>query len=323
MRVLGKSGLEVGEVGLGCWQLGGDWGEVPEAEAFAILETAVGAGINFFDTADVYGGGRSERLIGEFCRVHGVRPSIATKHGRMEVYPDGYSAEALRRGVEGSCERLGVSRLDLVQLHCIPTAVLQQGEVFGWLDGLVAEGLLGAWGASVETVAEGLLCLEQPGCASLQVIFNLFRQKPAFELLPAAAKAGVGIIVRLPLASGLLAGKFTADSTFAASDHRNYNRDGEAFNVGETFAGLPFAKGVELADALKGEVPEGVPMAQWSLRWILDHPQVSVIIPGASSTKQVVSNAAASTLAPLGAEAHERLRAFYTQSVADQIRGPY
>jgi aryl-alcohol dehydrogenase-like predicted oxidoreductase len=322
-RALGKSGFEVGEVGLGCWQLGGDWGELDEKTAFRILESAHLNGIDFFDTADVYGGGRSERLIGDFIRGQGIKPTIATKHGRMGLYPDKYSRAALRDGVEASCERLRVDRLDLVQLHCVPTAVLRQGEIFGWLDDLVAEGTARAWGASVESVEQGLLCLEQPGCRSLQVIFNIFRQKPAFSLLPAAAERGVGIIVRLPLASGLLAGKFRAEARFAASDHRNYNRDGQAFNVGETFAGLRFATGVKFADQLKAMVPEGWTMAEWSLRWILDHPEVSVIIPGASSPSQIPTNAAASERPPLNRGIHSELREFYDQHVAREIRGPY
>ncbi|MFP4281239.1 MAG: aldo/keto reductase [Opitutales bacterium] len=322
-RTFGKNGFDVTEIGLGCWQLGGDWGTVSDKQALEVLEAAHLTGVEFFDTADVYGDGRSERLVGEFCRVHGVSPLIATKHGRRGVYPDGYSLEALREGVEGSCERLGVDRLDLLQLHCIPLEVTRRGEICGWLDQLVEEGTLRAWGASVETVEEGLVFLEQPGCRSLQVIFNIFRQKPAFELLPKAAAQGVGVIVRLPLASGLLTGKFTADSTFEGSDHRSYNRDGAAFNVGETFAGLPFEKGVELADELKALVPEGIPMAQWALRWILDHPEVSVVIPGASSPRQAAGNSSASALPPLPTEIHEQLRAFYEESVAAQIRGPY
>ena len=310
-------------MGLGCWQLGGNWGTLTDREGLRIIEAAHLQGIDFFDTADVYGGGRSERLLGEFRRAHGAAMTIATKHGREGVFPDRYTREALVAGIEGSCERLGVDRLDLLQLHCVPTAVLRGGELFGWLNSLQAEGTIRAWGASVETVEEGLLCLEQPGCRSLQIIFNLLRQKPAGELLPRALKQGVGIIVRLPLASGLLAGKFDAGTTFEAGDHRTFNRDGAAFNVGETFAGLPFAKGVELVDALKPLVPASMSMAQWALRWILDHDAVTAVIPGASSPAQVRANAAVSELPPLAEELHEDLRHYYENAVAAHIRGPY
>lgn len=321
-RSLGKTGYEVGEVGLGCWQLGGDWGSISDQQAFAILEAAHLNGIDFFDTADVYGNGRSERLIGEFCHAQGIRPVIATKHGRDGIYPDRYTEEALLAGVEGSCERLGIDRIDLLQLHCIPSEILKRGEIFGWLDALVTEGTIRGWGASVESVDEGLLCLEQPGCCTLQVILNFYRQKPVLELLPKAAAAGVGIIARLPLASGLLSGKFTTNHPFPITDHRNFNRDGKAFNVGETFAGLPFELGVELSDDLRECTPERLPMSQWALRWILDHPQVSTVIPGASTVEQVSSNAAASDLDPLDAAAHEELWNFYQTRVADYIRGP-
>lgn len=322
-RGFAKLGVETSEIGLGCWQLGGDWGSLSDREGLAILEAAHLNGVEFFDTADVYGGGRSERLLGEFCRAHGVRPMIATKHGRVNVFPDGYTREALVEGVEGSCERLGMDRLDLLQLHCVPAAVLERGEIFGWLDELVEEGTLRGWGASVETVEEGLLCLRQPGCSSIQIIFNLFRQKPAGELLPQATEKGVGVIVRLPLASGLLTGKFSIDSRFEESDHRNYNREGAAFNVGETFAGLPFETGLRLADELKPLVPRGMTMAQWALRWLLDHPQVTTIIPGASSARQAAENAAVSGFSPIAPEIHEQLRSFYAESVFSHIRGPY
>ena len=322
-RALGATGAVVGEVGLGCWQLGGDWGTVEEETAFRILETAVEMGVDFWDTADVYGGGRSETLIGRYLKAHPANVFVATKLGRGAIYPNGYTRAAVRQATEQSLRRLGVDVLDLTQLHCIPMAVLQQGQVFDWLRELKQEGKICNWGASVESMDEALVCLEQEGLASLQIIFNLFRQKPIQALFPQAQAKGVAIIVRLPLASGLLSGKFAVDTRFAADDHRSYNRDGQAFNVGETFAGLPFVKGVELANGLKPLVPAGATMAQMALRWILDHEAVSAIIPGASRPEQVRSNAAASGLAPLGEALHARLEGYYQEKVHPFIRGPY
>ena len=323
-RQLGKDGYRIGEVGLGCWQFGGDFGDMQEETAIAIMETAVENGVNFFDTANVYGAGRSENLIGRFLKQCSSPVTVATKFGRGDdVYPDNYSEHIMRRSVEGSLERLGVERLDLLQLHCIPPEVLRKGAVFDWLRKLKQEGLIRQFGASVETVAEGLLCLEQDGLLSLQVIFNIFRQKLAAELLPQAKSRGVGIIVRLPLASGLLSGKFTKNTTFAKTDHRNYNRDGRFFNVGETFAGLPFETGVELADRIKEVLPDGMTMVQLALRWILDHDAVSVIIPGASSPEQARGNAAVSAIPPLPAALHQVLFDMYLKSIHARIRGPY
>ncbi len=325
-RRLGTNGFEVSEVGLGCWQLGPDWGKsMGSEEGHAILQQAVDRGVRFFDTADVYGAGKSESIIGEFLRQCDLPIRVATKFGRSgEVYPDAYSEAAMRKSVEGSLERLGVDALDLLQLHCIPVEVMRQGDVFTWLQRLQDEGLIRHFGASVETVEEGLICLEQEGLISLQVIFNIFRQKLVSELLPQAKAKGVGIIVRLPLASGLLAGKFTKETTFEKNDHRNYNRDGAAFNVGETFAGLPFEKGVELADTLKQSyLPDSMTMVQFALRWILDHDAVSTIIPGASSPAQARSNAEVADLPPLPAALHGKLTDFYRNEVHDHIRGAY
>ncbi|NDR58082.1 aldo/keto reductase [Aliiruegeria sabulilitoris] len=325
-RMLGSKGFEVSEIGLGCWQIGADWGQGVNREiALEILTTAAGQGVRFFDTADVYGSGRSEDLIGQFFKHYeGPEIRVATKFGRgADVYPDGYCEDALRRGVDASRERLGVEALDLVQLHCIPTEVMRQGEIFDWLRKLQQEGAIRHFGASVETVEEGLLCLEQEGLLSLQVIFNLFRQKLVSELLPQAEAKGVGIIVRLPLASGLLSGRYTLETEFAEGDHRNFNRDGAAFNVGETFAGLPYEKGVELADRLKEMLPEGMTLAKMAQRWILDHPAVSTIIPGASAPDQILRNAGASDVAPLPKALHDELTAFYEAEVKDHIRGAY
>ncbi len=229
----------------------------------------------------------------------------------------------MRKSIQGSLKRLGVDSLDLLQLHCIPTAEMQKGDVFDWLRDFKNEGLIKTFGASVESVEEGLLCIEQNGLQSLQVIFNIFRQKLVGELLPQAAAKGVGIIVRLPLASGLLTGKFTKATRFVEGDRRNFNKDGKVFNVGETFAGLPFEKGVELADDLKKYLPEGMTMVQLALRWILDHQAVSTIIPGTSSPEQARNNALAAQLEPLPRELHNKLAEFYTAEVHDFIRGVY
>ncbi len=321
-RVLGKTQIKVSEMGLGCWQMGADWGEVSDDTAFAIMKTAVDQGVTFFDTADVYGNGRSEALIGRFLKETAVHVRVATKFGRT-VYPDGYTEQAMREGVEASLLRLGVEALDLVQLHCIPMAVMQDGRVFDWLRQLKQDGKILNFGASVESVDEAMVCLAHKDLASLQIIFNMFRQKPIQTLLPQAQANDVGIIVRLPLASGLLAGKMSLASTFADSDHRHYNRDGQCFNVGETFAGLRFEKGVALADPLKAWVPDGMTMAQMAMRWILDHEAVSVLIPGASRAAQAMDNARTSDLAPLSEALHDQLSAFYTQHVHEHIRGPY
>ncbi len=314
----------VSEIGLGCWQLGGsDWGDLEDDKAFAILNAAAEAGITFLDTADVYGSGRSEELIGRFLKQTTRSFFVATKLGRGSLYPDNYSEKTLRDATEASLRRLGTDCLDLTQLHCIPPAVLKQGEVFDWLRKLRAEGKIRRFGASVESDEEGMICLQQEGLSSLQVIFNVFRQKPAGELFAEAAKRGVAIIVRLPLASGVLAGKFTAQTTFAAQDHRTYNRDGAAFNVGETFAGIPFPKAVALAEELRSFVPAGWEMAAMAQRWILDHEAVTTVITGASRPEQVFLNASVSDLPPLGPEVHAKLSDFYNTSVASQIRGPY
>jgi len=323
-RQLGKDGFSIGEVGLGCWQFGGDFGQMEEDTAISIMATAVENRVNFFDTADVYGAGRSEELIGRFLKGCTTPVTVATKFGRGgDVYPDNYTEYSLRSSVEGSLKRLGKDRIDLLQLHCIPIGILRKGEVFDWLRRLKQEGLVKQFGASVETAEEGLLCSKQDELLSLQVIFNVFRQKLVSELLPQARAKGIGIIVRLPLASGLLTGKFSKDTKFAETDHRNYNRDGQFFNVGETFAGISFETGVELTDMVKELLPENMSMSQLALRWILDHEAVSVIIPGASSPEQARGNAAISDLTPLPKELHQALSDLYTTSVYKQIRGPY
>ncbi len=310
------------EIGQGCWQLGGgDWGDVSDQQAFSILAQAVESGVNFFDTADVYGNGRSEELIGRFCQETGQQVFVATKLGRLNF--DEYTEAEIRAATEASLQRLQVEALDLTQLHCIPTAVLRQGDVFEWLRKLQQEGKIKRFGASVESMEEAQLCLQQDGLRALQIIFNLFRQKPIETIFEEAKQKSVALIVRLPLASGLLSGKLTRESTFAASDHRNYNRDGQFFNVGETFAGLEFEQGIDLVEQLRPLVPEGLTMAQWAMRWILDFAAVTVVIPGATKVEQVRANAAVTDLPPLSKTAHEQLQAFYAVNVAEKIRGPY
>ena len=324
-RTFGGTGVDVSEIGLGCWQLGGaEWGDVPDEKALAILGAAVDSGVTFFDTAVVYGGGRSESLIGRFLKQSPRDIFVATKLGRMpDLYPDKYTEQGIRKAVEASLGRLGVQALDLIQLHCVPAEVMRRGEIFEWLRKLQKEGAISSFGASVESVDEALLCLAQPGLASLQIIFNIFRQKPIGALFPKAIEKGVAIIVRLPLASGLLSGKFTKDTKFGPSDHRFFNRDGQAFNVGETFAGIPFEKAVELVEEIKAFVPQGSSMAQLAQRWILDYEAVSVVIPGATSVEQAKQNAQASDLPALPPQLHEQLAEFYQTKVEPSIRGPY
>ena len=322
-RLLGKTRYLVSEIGLGCWQLGGDFGPLAEDSASAILQSATDCDINFWDTADVYGAGESERRIGQFPH----KPAnllVATKVGRgPELYPDGYSLAAVRASLEASAQRLGVDTIDLAQLHCVPPEILKQGDIFHWMEELQQNGLIQHYGASVETIEEAFTCLENPGLGTLQIIFNLFRQDATEALLDAALAKNVGIIVRLPLASGLLSGKFTRDSRFAETDHRHYNRDGAAFSVGETFGGIPFEKGVTLAQGLKTLLPENEQASQaaLALRWILDHPAVSTIIAGASSPQQVTGNASASALDPIPESTHRLLTEYYQQQVRPHIRG--
>lgn len=323
-RQFGKTGWEVSEVGLGCWQLGDvTWGEVSMETAREILQAAYDAGVTFFDTADVYGDGRSERLVGEFVRELGdPRVRVATKVGRRGIYPDGITRASLTEAVESCLSRLGVDCIDLVQLHCIPTGLLRDGEVFEWLAGLRAAGKIAQYGASVESIEEGHLCLRDSGLASLQIIFNIFRQQAVEGLFPSAAREGVAIIVRLPLASGLLSGRMTPETKFSEGDHRHFNRDGAAFNVGETFSGLEFEKGLELVGELRGLLPADIPMAVAAQRWILDHPEVTTVITGATMPAQAAANAAVSAVPPLSAGLHDRLLEFARDRVHPFIRGP-
>ncbi|MDP6524882.1 MAG: aldo/keto reductase [Kiritimatiellia bacterium] len=325
-RAFGATGTNVSEVGLGCWQLGGlCWGDVDDAKAFEIMQAAVDNGVNFLDTSDVYGSGRSETLIGKFLKDCSEDVFVATKIGRFPEpgWPDNFERAVMVAHTDGSLKRLGVDALDLTQIHCIPTEVMEQGDVFDTLRKLKTDGKIKQFGASVESMDEALLCLEQDELTVLQVIFNIFRQKPIDTLFEKAKEKGVAIIARVPLASGLLTGKLSLDTAFAENDHRSFNKDGECFNVGETFAGLPYEKGVELSDRLKTLVPEGMSMVQMALRWILDHDAVSVVIPGASRPGQALGNAAISDLPPLSSELHEQLAELYRTEIAQHIRGPY
>ena len=324
-RSFGKEIIQISEVGLGTWQLGSDWGNVDEKTAMETLAAAVESGVNFFDTADVYGLGKSERYLGKFLQESGANVFVASKLGRFPEpgWPENFTLEAFRNHTEASLRRLGLDTLELTQLHCIPTEVLKRGEIFAWLRTLQREGTIKRFGVSVESMDEALFCLEQDGLSSLQIIFNIFRQKPITTLFDMAKEKGVALVIRLPLASGLLSGKLTVHSEFDKSDHRNYNRNGEQFNVGETFAGIQFEKGAELVDELKSMLPANMTMAQMALRWILDFDAVSVVIPGSKKPGQVQANAAVSNLQPLSAELHKQLREFYDIEVAVHIRGPY
>jgi aryl-alcohol dehydrogenase-like predicted oxidoreductase len=324
-RIFGSSQRSVGEVGLGTWQLGAGWGNVTEETAFATLRAALDAGTTFFDTADVYGMGRSETLIGRFLRETGAPLYVATKFGRFSPpgWPQNFTRAVVRQHTEASLGRLGLEAVDLTQLHCLPPEVMQRGEIFEWLRELKQEGKIRDFGASVESMEEARVCLQQEGIASLQIIFNIFRQKPIATLFEEAKRKKVSLIVRLPLASGLLGGRMSAATSFPADDHRNFNRDGQKFNVGETFAGLPFAKGVALAEALRPLVPAGMTMAEMALRWCLDFDAVSVVIPGAKNPEQARQNARGSSVPPLSPALHARLAEFYARDVAAHIRGLY
>ena len=312
-------GRSVSVVGLGTWQLGADWGSVSPQDAHAVLDAAVDAGITFFDTADVYGDGRSERFCGE---LHGRHPEVlvATKMGRrVEQLPENYTRAAFAAWNARSRENLGVERIDLVQLHCPPDEVYEEDAVFDALDELVREGHIAAYGVSVETCAQALRAIARPHVASVQIILNCFRLKPLEQVLPAAREAGVGIIARVPLASGLLSGRYDEHTAFAPDDHRSYNRHGEAFDVGETFAGRALrdraggrARAGELLDP-------GTTLAQFALRWVIDQPGVSTVIPGARSTEQVRQNVAAPALAPLREEQLDGVADVYDRLLREHV----
>lgn len=317
----------ISEIGLGTWQLGSaDWGHITEQDAFAILQAYVDQGGNFIDTADVYGTGISERTIGKFLQQQSAEVFVASKLGRRSDsgfgWPQNFTYEFMRRQVESTLENLQIKQLFLEQLHCIPTEELQKGDVFDHLRRLQDEQLIRYWGVSVETAEEALICLQQEGLASLQIIFNLFRQHIADEIFALAQEKGVALIVRVPLASGLLAGKFTHQTQFTATDHRHYNANGEAFNVGETFSGVAFDEGVELTKEIAQLLPDNR-LAQWSIRWILDHPAVTTVIPGATKVSQVETNGEAALLPALSTGIHKALRELYDSQIKKKIRGRY
>lgn len=320
-RPLPRAGRDVSVVGLGTWQLGADWGEVSDGDAHAVLDAAVSSGVTFLDTADVYGDGRSERLIGAFLREHPeLDLFVATKMGRrVALDPNLYTLESFRAWTDRSRANLGVDRLDLVQLHCPPTPVYSSDAVFDALDTLVDEQRIAAYGVSVETCDEALTAIARPGVASVQIILNPFRMKPLEQVLPAAEQAGVGIIARVPLASGLLSGRYSPDTEFAPEDHRTYNRHGEAFDQGETFSGVDFATGIEAAREFAALAPEGATPAQTALRWIIQQPGVTTVIPGARTPAQARANAAAADLPPLPDEVLTAVADLYDRRIRAQV----
>jgi aryl-alcohol dehydrogenase-like predicted oxidoreductase len=319
-RVLGRTGRPVSVVGLGCWQLGADWGAVSEDDAMAVLHAAVDAGVTFLDTADVYGDGRSEKLVGRLLAERSGL-TVATKMGRRADphVPEAFTLDAFRGWTDRSRANLGVDTLDLVQLHCPPPGVYDDDRVFNALDTLVEDKTIAAYGVSVETCDEALRAIARPGVATVQIILNVFRRKPLEQVLPAAAAAGVGIIARVPLASGLLSGTYDEATVFAPDDHRTYNREGKAFDVGETFSGVPFAVGVAAAREVAAITPQGATTAQLALRWVIDQPGVTTVIPGARSPEQARANAGAADLPPLRGDQQARLKAVYDRSVREHV----
>jgi aryl-alcohol dehydrogenase-like predicted oxidoreductase len=320
-RRLGKTGFEVSEVSLGTWQLGEGWGSVSETDAIRVLETAIGSGVNFFDTADVYGDGRSERIIAQVLGARSEKIYVATKAGRR-LQPhtaEGYNKKNLTEFVERSLINLKREALDLVQLHCPPTEVYYRPEVFDALDQLKQAGKILHYGVSVEKVEEAIKATEFRGVATVQIIFNIFRQRPAELFFSLARKREVGILVRLPLASGLLSGKINKETRFAANDHRSYNRFGERFDRGETFSGVDLEAAFAAVEEIRQHLPTGVSMAAFAMRWILQHPEVSCVIPGARNELQAAENARASDLPPLTAEQMNTLKRIYEEKIAPLV----
>jgi aryl-alcohol dehydrogenase-like predicted oxidoreductase len=325
-RALGRTGLSVSSVSFGAWAIGGTWGPVDDAESLAALHAAVDAGTNFIDTADVYGDGRSERLV---ARLRRERPRdtihVATKAGRRlpAQTAAGYTRENLTGWIDRSLRNLETDAIDLLQLHCPHPDVYDRPEVFGVLDDLVRAGKLRHYGVSVETVDEALRAIRHPGVATVQIIFNMLRLKPAEQFFPAARAKNVGVLARVPLASGLLTGKLRADSAFASDDHRAFNRDGAAFDKGETFSGVPYGVGLQAVERLRPLVPEGATLAQLALRWILEFEAVSCAIPGAKTPAQATGNAAAADLPALSPATMDAVRAVYDALVREHVHGSW
>jgi len=321
-HAFGRLPFTVTDVGFGAWQIGGSWGDVSEADGRTALNAALDAGMTFIDTADVYGDGRSEKIIADVLKARGgERPMVATKAGRRlnPHVADGYTKANLEGFIDRSLKNLQVDSLDLVQLHCPPTEVLYRPEVFAGLDELQKAGKIKGYGVSVEKVEEALKAIEYPGVVSIQIIYNIFRQRPDHLFFSEARRKNVAIIARVPLASGLLSGKITRDTKFASDDHRNFNRNGEAFDVGETFSGVPFEVGLQAVEEVRKLVPAGASMAAFALRWILMAEAVTVVIPGARNAEQAKANAAAADLAPLSADVMAATREIYGRLIAPHV----
>lgn len=320
-RPFGRTGWQVSEIGFGAWAIGAGWGHVSKEDALDALRTAITNGVNFIDTADVYGDGRSERLVGKVIKEFSDRIYVATKAGRrlQPHVAEGYTKENLTAFIERSCTNLGMETLDLVQLHCPPTEVYYMPEVFGILDDLVQAGKLQYYAVSVEKVEEAIKALEYPKIQSVQIIFNIFRQRPAELFFPLAREKKVGILARVPLASGLLTGKMSKTTQFEDSDHRKFNREGKAFDIGETFSGVDFNTGLKAVEELRGLIPEDIHMAQFALRWILMFDAVSLAIPGAKNPKQSYENAVSSDLPAIDEEKMEKIVEIYNKHIREQV----
>ncbi len=320
-RPFGRTGWQVSEIGFGAWAIGAEWGEVSEQDALAALLTSIDAGINFIDTADVYGDGRSERLVSQALKARTGRVYVATKAGRRlnPHVAEGFTRENLTAFLERSLRNLEVETIDLVQLHCPPNQVYYMPEVFGILDDIVASGKLRYYGVSVEKVEEALKAIEFPNVQSIQIIFNIFRQRPAERFFALAKERQVGILARVPLASGLLTGKMKPTTAFAENDHRNFNRDGQAFDIGETFSGVDYESGLRAVEELRSLVPQGASMAQFALRWVLMFDAVSLAIPGAKNALQAADNTAAADLATLDEATMQRTVEVYDRYIREHV----
>ncbi|WP_162012942.1 aldo/keto reductase [Streptococcus sp. S784/96/1] len=324
-RQLGSTDMSISAVSFGTWALGGDWGDVTEEAAKSALNHAIDRGVNFFDTADVYGGGRSETLIGQVLKERSERVYVATKFGRRDDFsnPENYTYKKVRQYAEDSLRNLQMDALDLYQIHCPTTEILTQSDVFTVLEDLKKEGIIRYYGVSVETDDQGKFVLENTNASSLQVIVNLLRQKPVKEMIALAKDKNVGVLARVPLASGLLTGKYSKDSTFPSDDHRHYNRDGAAFNVGETFGGLPFNKAIELVDRVKWIGKDHGGLATASLKWLLQQEGITAVIPGFKSIQQVDNNLESLKNLPFTTAELKKLSEFYWEEVHSHIRGAY